>query len=308
MSGSSAQTDRLRAALAGADAVVIGAGAGLSTFAGFVYTGERFEKYFSDFAAKYNFHDMYSGGFYPYATLEEHWAYWSRSIYINRYLNAPKPVYEKLLSLVKDKDSFVLTTNVDHCFQKAGFDKHRLFHTQGDYGLFQCSEPCRAETFDNGEIIQNMVTAQGYTIAPDGTLTVPEAPKMAVPDSGSSFWSWVWGTTPRHHQVPLLAHDGREPARRIRLPECGGRVCAGRYQGPLRLHRRRPRGHSGADLKKTRRTSSVFFVVHITAPRSDSGACRDSFFRIQSPMWDSSRYRPCSGCRPCPRRVCRPAG
>ena len=139
MSGSSAQTDRLRAALAGADAVVIGAGAGLSTSAGFVYTGERFEKYFSDFAAKYNFHDMYSGGFYPYATLEEHWAYWSRYIYINRYLNAPKPVYEKLLSLVKDKDYFVLTTNVDHCFQKAGFDKHRLFHTQGDYGLFQCS-------------------------------------------------------------------------------------------------------------------------------------------------------------------------
>lgn len=181
MSGSSAQTDRLRAALAGADAVVIGAGAGLSTSAGFVYTGERFEKYFSDFAAKYNFHDMYSGGFYPYTTLEEHWAYWSRSIYINRYLNAPKPVYEKLLSLVKDKDYFVLTTNVDHCFQKAGFDKHRLFYTQGDYGLFQCSEPCCAETFDNGEIIQNMVTAQGYTIAPDGTLTAPEAPKMAVP-------------------------------------------------------------------------------------------------------------------------------
>lgn len=181
MSGSSAQTDRLRAALAGADAVVIGAGAGLSTSAGFVYPGERFEKYFSDFAAKYSFHDMYSGGFYPYATLEEHWAYWSRYIYINRYLNALKPVYEKLLSLVKDKDSFVLTTNVDHCFQKAGFDKHRLFHTQGDYGLFQCSEPCCAETFDNGEIIQNMVTAQGYTIAPDGTLTAPEAPKMAVP-------------------------------------------------------------------------------------------------------------------------------
>ena len=130
MSGSSAQTGRLRAALAGADAAVIGAGAGLSTSAGFVYTGERFEKYFSDFATKYNFHDMYSGGFYPYATLEEHWAYWSRSIYINRYLNVPKPVYEKLLSLVKDKDSFVLTTNVDHCFQKTGFDKHRLFYTQ----------------------------------------------------------------------------------------------------------------------------------------------------------------------------------
>ena len=140
---------KLRETLDNADAIVIGAGAGLSTSAGFVYTGERFEKYFSDFAAKYGFHDMYSGGFYPYSTLEEHWAYWSRYIYINRYMNAPKPVYGKLLSLVKEKDYFVLTTNVDHCFQKAGFDKHRLFYTQGDYGLFQCSEPCCAETFDN---------------------------------------------------------------------------------------------------------------------------------------------------------------
>lgn len=223
MSGSSAQTDRLRAALAGADAVVIGAGAGLSTSAGFVYTGERFEKYFSDFAAKYNFHDMYSGGFYPYATLEEHWAYWSRYIYINRYLNAPKPVYEKLLSLVKDKDYFVLTTNVDHCFQKAGFDKHRLFHTQGDYGLFQCSEPCCAETFDNGEIIQNMVTAQGYTIAPDGTLTAPEAPKMAVPTE----------------LVPHCPHCGRPLTTNLR---CDGRfvqdegwyAAAERYENFLR--------------------------------------------------------------------------
>lgn len=118
----SEQIERLKAALQDCDAVVIGAGAGLSTSAGFVYTGERFEKYFSDFAAKYGIKDMYSGGFYPFATPEEHWAYWSRYIYINRYMDAPKPVYDDLLKLVSDKDYFVITTNVDHCFQKAGFD------------------------------------------------------------------------------------------------------------------------------------------------------------------------------------------
>ncbi|MCD8380686.1 MAG: Sir2 silent information regulator family NAD-dependent deacetylase [Lachnospiraceae bacterium] len=139
---------------------MIGAGAGLSTSAGFVYNGERFRKYFSDFEAKYGFHDMYSGGFYPYDTLEEHWAYWSRYIYVNRYVDAPKPVYEELLSLVKDKDYFVLTTNVDHCFQKAGFDKKRLFYTQGDYGLFQCSEPCHQKTYDNEDVIRQMVKHQ----------------------------------------------------------------------------------------------------------------------------------------------------
>ena len=140
--------------------MVIGAGAGLSTSAGFTYDGERFEKYFSDFAAEYGIKDMYSGGFYPFATPEEHWAYWSRYIYINRYMNAPKPVYEILLKLVADKDYFVITTNVDHCFQKAGFDKKRLFYTQGDYGLFQCSEPCCQETFENEALIREMVTQQ----------------------------------------------------------------------------------------------------------------------------------------------------
>ena len=129
---------RLKHELELADAVIIGAGAGLSTSAGVTYTGDRFEKYFGDFIGKYGFRDMYSGGFYPFDTLEEQWAYWSRYIYINRYMDAPKPVYRELYDLVKDKDYFVLTTNVDHCFQKAGFDKHRLFYTQGDYGLFQC--------------------------------------------------------------------------------------------------------------------------------------------------------------------------
>lgn len=175
--------EKLRKAIIDADAIVIGAGAGLSTSAGFVYTGERFDKYFHDFAQKYRFSDMYSGGFYPYRTLEEHWAYWSRYIYINRYMDAPKPVYDRLYELVKEKDYFVLTTNVDHCFQKAGFDKHRLFYTQGDYGLFQCSEPCHADTYENENIIREMVEAQGYVIEEDGELSLPEGvtPKMVVP-------------------------------------------------------------------------------------------------------------------------------
>lgn len=164
--------ERLKAALQDCDAVVIGAGAGLSTAAGFTYTGERFEKYFSDFAAKYGIQDMYSGGFFPFATPEEHWAYWSRYIYINRYMDAPKPVYDDLLKLVQDKDYFVITTNVDHCFQKAGFDKKRLFYTQGDYGLFQCSEPCCQETFDNEAVIREMVKRQKDMKIPSELLPV----------------------------------------------------------------------------------------------------------------------------------------
>ena len=154
------QIERLSQQLAGSDAIVIGAGAGLSTSAGFTYTGERFEHYFPDFIAKYHFPDMYSGGFYPFDTLEEHWAYWSRYIFCNRYLDAPKPVYQELLSLVQDKDYFVLTTNVDHQFQKAGFDKHRLFYTQGDYGLWRCMEPCHQKTYDNEEAVRRMVAEQ----------------------------------------------------------------------------------------------------------------------------------------------------
>lgn len=154
------QIRELKKAIESAEAVVIGAGAGLSASAGFIYTGERFQKYFSDFEEKYHFHDMYSGGFYPYSSWEEHWAYWSRYIYINRYMDAPKPVYDTLFQLVRDKDYFVLTTNVDHCFQKAGFDKKRLFYTQGDYGLFQCSGPCCQETFENEDIVQKMMEQQ----------------------------------------------------------------------------------------------------------------------------------------------------
>jgi NAD-dependent SIR2 family protein deacetylase len=174
---------QLRQALDTADAVVIGAGAGLSTSAGFIYTGERFHAYFQDFANKYGFQDMYSGGFYPYQTQEEFWAYWSRYIYVNRYMDPPKPVYDQLFQLAKDKDYFVLTTNVDHCFQKAGFDKKRLFYTQGDYGLFQCSEPCSQETYDNETMVRRMVEAQGFVIDNNGTLTIPEGVtlQMTIP-------------------------------------------------------------------------------------------------------------------------------
>ena len=170
---------RLKKAIEEADVVVIGAGAGLSTSAGFVYNGERFEKHFSDFGKKYGFKDMYSGGFYPYETPEEMWAYWSKFIFVNRYMDAPKPVYDQLLTLVKDKDYFVITTNVDHCFQKAGFDKKRLFYTQGDYGLFQCSEPCHEETYENEDMVRAMVEQQKDMKIP--TELIPKCPKCGKP-------------------------------------------------------------------------------------------------------------------------------
>ena len=167
--------------LENADAVVIGAGAGLSTSAGFTYSGKRFEDNFPDFIKKYGFKDMYSAGFYPFDTLEEYWAYWSRYIFINRYQNAPKNVYHDLYNLVKDKDYFVLTTNVDHCFQKAGFDKHRLFYTQGDYGLWQCSKPCHDKTYDNEAVVKKMVEEQENMRIPSGLI--PHCPVCGAPMS-----------------------------------------------------------------------------------------------------------------------------
>ena len=163
-----------------ADAVMIGAGAGLSTAAGFTYSGERFDRYFGDFRREYGFTDMYSGGFYPYGTPEEFWAYWSRYIWINRYMDPPGSAYSDLYRLVRDKDYFVLTTNVDHCFQKAGFDKKRLFYTQGDYGLFQCSEPCCQKTWDNVAAIRRMLLSQGFVIGEEGDLTLPEGRTAAT--------------------------------------------------------------------------------------------------------------------------------
>ena len=175
----SAEIDRLKNEIETADAIVIGAGSGLSTAAGFTYSGERFEKYFSDFIEKYQFRDMYSGGFYPFESLEEHWAYWSRYIYINHYMDVDNGTYKGFFKLVKDKDYFVLTTNVDHQFQKAGFDKHRLFYTQGDYGLFQCSQPCCQETYDNEACIQDMLKTQKNMRIP--TELIPHCPKCGKP-------------------------------------------------------------------------------------------------------------------------------
>ena len=175
----SEQIDSLKNEIENADSIVIGAGAGLSTSAGFIYTGERFNSHFADFEQKYGFHDMYSGGFYPYKTLEEYWAYWSRYIYFNRYVDPPKSTYSDLLSLIKDKDYFVITTNVDHCFQKAGIDKKRLFYTQGDYGLFQCSEPCCNETFDNEDMVRQMLKEQKDMRIP--TELLPVCPHCGKP-------------------------------------------------------------------------------------------------------------------------------
>ncbi len=219
---------RLQEVLRETDAVLIGAGSGVSTSAGFTYSGKRFADYFQDFGEKYGFSDMYSGGFYPYETLEEFWAYWSRFIFINRYMDAPKPVYEDLYELVKDRDYFVLTTNVDHCFQKAGFDRHRLFYTQGDYGLFQCSGPCCQKTYDNESVIRRMVEAQGYVISESGTLSLPEGtvPEMAVPSE----------------LVPYCPKCGRPMSMNLRSDDSfvedeGWHRAAGRYSDFLRRHR-----------------------------------------------------------------------
>ena len=175
----SEQIKKLRDELEQADAVLIGAGAGMSTSAGLTYGGERFEKYFSDFKEKYGIRDMYSGGFYPYNTLEEYWAWWSRQIYVNRY-DVPAGIpYQNLLKLVKNKDYFVLTTNVDHQFQIAGFDKKRLFYTQGDYGLWQCSKPCHDKTYDNEETVRRMVKEQKDMKIP--SELVPHCPVCGAP-------------------------------------------------------------------------------------------------------------------------------
>ncbi len=169
----------LKQAIAEADCVFVGAGAGLSTAAGLTYSGERFDKYFSDFNEKYGITDIYSGGFYPFESQEEYWAWWSRHIYVNRYMPVSNDTYEKLLGLVKDKDYFVLTTNVDHCFQRAGFDKERMFYTQGDYGLLQCSVPCHQQTYDNEEIITKMYESQRNMKVPSGLI--PKCPVCGKP-------------------------------------------------------------------------------------------------------------------------------
>ena len=215
-----------------ADAVVLGAGSGLSTAAGYTYSGDRFEKYFGDFERKYGFRDMYSGGFYPYQTLEDFWGYWCRYIWINRYGPIPTDLYGRLLGLVEDKDYFVLTTNVDHCFQRSGFDKKRLFYTQGDYGLFQSSSPgsaARNKTYDNYKIIRRMILSEGYQIGDNGELIVPKDTeiRMSVPSD----------------LVPACPDDGKLMTTNLRCDDSfvedeGWHQAAERYQDFLRRHER----------------------------------------------------------------------
>ena len=204
---------RLKEELGTADAVVIGAGSGLSASAGFAYTGERFHKYFGDFIAEYGFRDMYSGGFYPFQSMEEYWAWWSRQILVNRYEKAPKPVYDQLLELVEDKDYFVLTTNVDHQFQLAGFDKKRLFYTQGDYGLWQCSGPCHQKTYDNEAVVKKMVAEQKGRRIP--SELVPRCPVCGAPmtmnlRTDDTFVEDAgWHAAARRYEDFLRRHAGR---------------------------------------------------------------------------------------------------
>lgn len=190
--------EKLKKALENADAVIIGAGSGLSTSAGYTYTGERLNKWFGDFVEKYRIPDMYSGGFMVMQLPPEiMWAYWARYIYINRYIDPPKTVYSDLLDLVKDKDYFVITTNVDHCFQKAGFDKKRLFYTQGDYGLFQTVDGRNGKTYDNEEWVMKAMEAQGFVKNENGIFEAPEAGTVLMqiptdlipkcPDDGSDM-------------------------------------------------------------------------------------------------------------------------
>ena len=208
----SAQVDKLRDALATADAVVVGAGAGLSTAAGYTYSGPRFSRLFGDFAARYGFSDMYSGGFYPYDTLEEHWAFWSRYVMCNRYDPIPGHVYQQLLDLLRGRDYFVLTTNVDHCFQRAGFDKQRLFYTQGDYGLFQCSRPCCQETWDNEDVIRAMVDQQSDLRIP--SELVPHCPHCGAPatmnlrSDGTFVEDEGWHKAAARYSEFLRRHEG----------------------------------------------------------------------------------------------------
>ena len=222
--------EKFRKVLDEADTVIIGAGSGLSTAAGYTYSGERFNTYFSDFAEKYKIQDIYSGGFYPFPDMETYWAWWSRHIWVNRYVPIPNDTYDRLYDLVKDKDYFVLTTNVDHCFQRSGFDKKRLFYTQGDYGLLQSSNPHGAsahKTYDNEEICRKMLLAQGFEIGEDNSLIIPEGAdiRMQIPTE----------------LVPYCPDDGELMTTNLRaddtfVEEEGWHQAAERYTEFLRRH------------------------------------------------------------------------
>lgn len=214
MKDCSGDPERLLYALKETDVVVIGAGSGLSVSAGFTYSGKRFERYFSDFIEEYHMPDMYSGGFWPYETLEEYWAWWSRHIFYNRYVDAPRPVYQNLLDLVKDKEYFVITTNVDHQFQKAGFDKKSLFYMQGDYGLWQCSEPCHQKTYDNEAVVREMVEQQKDRKIP--TELIPYCPVCGKPMTmnlrcdGTFVEDTGWHEAKNRYDEFIRSHEGKK--------------------------------------------------------------------------------------------------
>lgn len=160
------------------DALVIGAAAGLSEAAGLHYGGPRFRQHFSDYIKRYGLTDMYSSAFYPFASPEEKWAYWARHIQLNRY-GESLPLYQDLYELVKDKETFVITTNVDGQFVKAGFDEAFFFEVQGNYGEFQCSLPCQQEVFPNQELVEAMVQAsQNFKIP---SSLIPHCPRCQSP-------------------------------------------------------------------------------------------------------------------------------
>lgn len=236
-------TAALREALNEADAVIIGAGSGLSTAAGFTYSGDRFERYFGDFAARFGIRDIYSGGFYPFPDAETFWAWWSRHIWVNRYAPVPTDLYERLLQAVQAKDYFVLTTNVDHCFQRVGFAKDRLFYTQGDYGLFQSVRPhgpSRGKTYDNEETVRQMVLSQGFEIAPDGNLRIPEGKEIRM--------------TIDPALIPTCPDDGGPVTMNLRsddtfVEDAGWHAAAARYGDFLARHGIEARGFFTADSR-----------------------------------------------------------
>ena len=222
------QVRKLKEKMQNVEAIVLGAGSGLSTAAGFTYSGERFQKYFFDFAKKYPIRDIYSGGFFPFESPEEFWAWWSRHIYFNRYIDAPSDVYGNLKKIAEGKDYFVLTTNVDHQFQRAGFTKERLFYTQGDYGLFQSSRPTVAKTYDNQEIVEKMLEAQGFVRDNAGIFQLPEGKtlKMSIPTE----------------LIPVCPDDGLPMTMNLRTDESfvedtGWKMAAKRYQDFLHSHK-----------------------------------------------------------------------
>lgn len=271
--------ERLKAALHDDDAVIIGAGSGLSTAAGLTYTGERFERYFRDFAEKYGIRDMYSGGFYPFPSPNEYWAWWSRHIWVNRYMDAPRDTYKYLHELVKGKDYFVLTTNVDHQFQKAGFDKDRLFYTQGDYGLFQCTDPCCQETWDNEEQVRQMLFAQGFEIGDDNELIISDGTRirMEVPSN----------------LIPYCEKCGKPLTVNLRaddtfVEDTGWHIAAGKYADYLAEHGIRARGFfTGEGNEKLNKSySGKILLLELGVGMNTPGIIKYPFWQMTAVNWN----------------------